>query len=224
MIVGYLRVSTNAQDAQRQEDELKEKWDVDEWYSDIGTGSDMDRPAFSRMMDALEEIDTVVVWELSRISRSTSDLVDILEQFDEYDVELKTLDGTPDYDPENHLSRAMIQMGMIFAELEQEQIRERIQSGVDRAIENGKWVGRVPFGYTTNSNGYLVEDPVEYGVIEKTLEELMEGKSQNKVAAKFEPLSQPVLSNLLQRIEDEHELYNDFDFDRKDWMRAKHGL
>lgn len=224
MIAGYLRVSTNAQDAQRQEDELQEKWDVDEWYSDIGTGSDMDRPEFGRMMDTLEEIDTVVVWELSRISRSTSDLVDILEQFDEHDVQLKTLDGTPDYDPGNHLSRAMIQMGMIFAELEREQIRERIQSGVDRAIENGKWVGRVPFGYTTNSNGYLVEDPVEYGVIENALEELMEGKSQNAVAQEFEPLSQPVLSKILQRIEAGDDLYNDFDFDRKEWKREKHGL
>jgi DNA invertase Pin-like site-specific DNA recombinase len=55
-------------------------------------------------------------------------------------------------------------------EYEREMIRQRIQSGVTRAIEQGKWVGRPPYGFSTNDDGYLQIEPENYLAMQSAIE------------------------------------------------------
>lgn len=221
MIAGYLRVSTAMQDAQRQREELADAFAVEEWFGDVSSGSNTERDAFQQLMDRLDEFDKVVVWESSRLTRSLDDFLGILNEFEERGVKLETLGPMPTYDPDDPMSRAMIQVIVAVQEIEREQIRQRIQSGVDRAKEQGKHVGTVPFGYMTNEKGYLVKDDVEWGMLTDALDELMKGRTQTEVAEEMEGISQGTLSRVIKRIEEGHEYYDELEFDREEWEVSK---
>ena len=81
MLIGYARVSTIEQNLDRQIDALKEAG-VDERniYQEKVTGTKTDRPELKRMLDMLREGDVVIISDLTRISRSTKDLLDIIEK------------------------------------------------------------------------------------------------------------------------------------------------
>lgn len=222
MLAGYVRTSRSHQDFERQVDDLGRTYSVDEWYVDRGeTGTDTERGEFQRMMSELGGIDLVVVTEVSRLTRSMADLPGILDSFEEHGVSMRSLGPMPEFDPDSTLSGAMVQIVAALAEFENEQRRERIQSGVDRARREGKHVGAPPIGYAVNGKGYLVKDDVEWRVLEAATADLRDGATQLAVAEKYGPLTQGTLSKVLTRIEDGHELYSDLEFDRLEWEHAK---
>ena len=69
----YLRVSTEAQNLDRQLDALKE-YGADIIYNEKMTGTRKDRPELAKLIDRMTEGDTVVIESLSRLGRSTKDL------------------------------------------------------------------------------------------------------------------------------------------------------
>ena len=82
MIYGYARCSTNEskQDVNRQIRELKELGATDKTiYKEYITGTSDNKVEFNRLLASLKEGDTIVVTEVSRISRSTKQLCDIIE-------------------------------------------------------------------------------------------------------------------------------------------------
>lgn len=79
MKYGYVRVSTTHQDPARQEVLMKELG-VDKVFIDKCTGKNVDRPMYKKMMGLLKEGDTVVVESYSRMSRSTHDLLNTVEE------------------------------------------------------------------------------------------------------------------------------------------------
>ena len=81
-IYGYARCSTNEkkQDIQRQVKELKELGATDETiYTEYESGTKANRVELKRLLDTVQQGDTIVVSEVSRISRSTKQLIDIIE-------------------------------------------------------------------------------------------------------------------------------------------------
>ena len=85
MKYGYVRVSAKGQNTARQE-VLMKQLGVDKVFIDKCSGKNMDRPQFHEMMDVLQEGDTVVVESYSRMSRSTKDLLETVEQLNEMGV------------------------------------------------------------------------------------------------------------------------------------------
>ena len=78
MRIFYERVSTERQSLARQ-DELLKKLNIERVYADKATGKHMDRPQLKAMLEFAREGDTIVVESFSRLSRSTKDLLHLVE-------------------------------------------------------------------------------------------------------------------------------------------------
>lgn len=78
MNIAYVRVSTVEQNEQRQIDALK-RHGIDRWFTEKVSGKDTNRPQLQAMLDFAREGDTVFVHDFSRLARSTSDLLKIVE-------------------------------------------------------------------------------------------------------------------------------------------------
>jgi len=89
-IFGYARVSTDAQNLDRQLDALK-KYGVDIIYNEKMTGTKKDRPELAKMLDRITKGDTVVIESLSRLGRNTKDLIELTELFQSKGVHLVSL-------------------------------------------------------------------------------------------------------------------------------------
>jgi DNA invertase Pin-like site-specific DNA recombinase len=165
--VVYARVSTDEQDVDRQADNLlayaREKGyppaDV-EVLRDKSTGTNVDRPGYRRLMSLVDEQETeaVIVRSLSRLARSMSDLYRTVERFTDSDVGLYVRNDGLEIDPGAELTtgdKALLNALAFAAEIEADMIRERTIEGLRAAEQAGKWVGRPPYGFSTDSEGYL---------------------------------------------------------------------
>ena len=148
MIYGYARCSTNdtKQDLQRQVRELKELGATDTTiYKEYISGASTKKPEWNKLLQVIHEGDTIVVTEVSRISRSTKQLCEVIELIQQRKLKLiiknsLTIDCTGGtLDP---MTKAFIQMSGVFAELEKDIISQRVKSGVANAKDKGKRVGR----------------------------------------------------------------------------------
>lgn len=147
-IYGYCRCSTNEkkQDINRQIRELKELGATDKTiYKEFVSGASTKKVEWEKLLQAIHEGDTIVVTEVSRISRSTKQLCGVIELIQQRKLKLViknsvTIDCTGGtLDP---MTKAFIQMSGVFAELEKDIISQRVKSGVANAKANGKRVGR----------------------------------------------------------------------------------
>ena len=146
-IYGYARCSTDAdkQDINRQIRELKEDG-ADEVIFEYEHG-DKAKKELTMLLELSQPGDTIITLEVSRLSRSTQQLCEILDTVKAKHFRLVILNSiTVDcregkIDP---MSQAFIQMSGVFAELELSMIRERVRSGMQNAIAKGKRVGRRP--------------------------------------------------------------------------------
>src|SRR5699024_8288237 len=86
-IYGYARVSTKEQDLNRQIDLLK-SYNCNEILTEKMTGTKADRPELERLLDKLRPGDMVVVESFSRLGRSTKDLINLVNYFEENDIKL----------------------------------------------------------------------------------------------------------------------------------------
>ena len=74
MNIANVRISTIEQNKDRQIEALK-KYNIERWYIDKISGKDMNRPKLQEMLSYIREGDTVFIHDLSRIARSTEDLL-----------------------------------------------------------------------------------------------------------------------------------------------------
>lgn len=146
-IYGYARCSTDAtkQDINRQKRELK-KLGVDEKniYWEYEHGTTVDRVELNRLLEAVKKGDCIVSTEVSRLTRSTKQLCDIMQLVQ--DKHLKLVIGsfiidctTDDIEP---MTKGMLMMWGVFAEMERDMISQRVKSGIENARAKGKKIGR----------------------------------------------------------------------------------
>ena len=148
MIYGYARCSTNEskQDINRQIKELKAAG-ADEVIFEYEHGDAKTKKQLQMLMDIAKEGDTIITLEVSRLSRSTQQLCEIIEAIKSKRMRLVIVgsitidcrDGQ--IDP---MSRAFLEMAGVFSSLELAMIRSRIRSGMENAKAKGKRVGRRP--------------------------------------------------------------------------------
>lgn len=142
-LVGLARVSTNAQDAQLQRDALQAAGCIRVFEEKITTRSSH-RPGLAAALDYLRDgMDTLVVWKLDRLGRSTKDVLTIADDLSDRGVGLRVLTGTlaGTYTPTGE-GKFFFTMMAAFAELERDFIRERTLAGLAAAREQGRTGGR----------------------------------------------------------------------------------
>jgi len=144
----YLRVSTLDQDPESQGREVRafvtaRGWAIVDTYQDLGiSGAKARRPALDRLLkDAWHgRFETVAVWDLSRIARSTLNALQLLQELQEMRVRLIAVKQT--FDTDTPLGRAFFTLAAMFAELERDILIERVRAGMARARAEGKRIGR----------------------------------------------------------------------------------
>lgn len=117
---------------------------VDRGYS----GKNTERPAFRSMMADMERglIDKVIVYKLDRISRSILDFSAMMDTFGKYGVEF--VSTTEKFDTSSPMGRAMLNICIVFAQLERETIQKRVADAYfSRSRKSLYMGGRVPYGY-----------------------------------------------------------------------------
>ena len=140
------------------------KWDVYKEYIDAGySGANTDRPALQMMLRdiRLGKIDKVLVYKLDRLSRSQKDTLELIEdEFLANNVDFVSM--SENFDTSTPFGRAMIGILAVFAQLEREQIKERMAMGKLARAKKGKYGGscQVPIGYDY-INGDLVTNEFE---------------------------------------------------------------
>lgn len=146
MTYGYARCSTNEdkQDVNRQRRELVAAG-ADEVYTEYQHGTAAVKPELEKLFEKLQAGDTLIVTEVSRLSRSTQQLCGIIERVQALNIRLEVLKSividcrSGELDP---MTKAFVQMSGVFAELERNMISERVKSGMENAKAKGSKVGR----------------------------------------------------------------------------------
>lgn len=146
MIYGYSRCSTNEtkQDLQRQTRELK-KAGAEIVFQEFEHGDAESKKELAKLFEAARPGDTIVTLEVSRLSRSTKQLCELVELVKEKQLCLQIV-GSITIDCRNGqldpMTAAFLQMAGVFSELELKMIRERVKSGMANAKAKGKAIGR----------------------------------------------------------------------------------
>lgn len=139
--VGYQRVSTLGQNAERQLDGVA----VDKTFSDKASGKDTNRPELARALEYLRESDTLVVHSMDRLARNLEDLRRTVRELTGRGVKVEfvkeSLTFAGDDSPMNTLLLSML--GAV-AEFERSLILERQREGIALAKAAGKYRGRKP--------------------------------------------------------------------------------
>jgi DNA invertase Pin-like site-specific DNA recombinase len=137
---GYVRVSTDTQDTQRQVDELVmagvNPVDI---QGDMASGSTMERPGWEMVLKKLEAGDILVVHSLERMSRNTLDTLQAFRDLSERGIKIKVLNM--DLDTTTPIGRFAMTIFAAFGQLERDMAVDRIRSGMERARERGVQFG-----------------------------------------------------------------------------------
>jgi len=152
MIYGYARVSSVDQNSARQIKQLKEVG-CEKIYSEKISGATTNRPELQKMLSGLSPGDIVIVSDLTRISRSSRDLFDLVEIIKSKGACLKSIKDTwLDTTSNNPYSAFLLTVMAGVAQLERDLIRQRQAEGIALAKESGKYKGRIK-KYTASHQG-----------------------------------------------------------------------
>mgnify|MGYP002511379225 CR=1 FL=1 len=166
-IFGYARVSTEQQNLDRQLDALR-KYGVDIIYNEKMTGTKRDRPELSKLLDRMTEGDTVVVESLSRLGRSTKDLIELTELFEQKGVHLVSL--KEQIDTSTSTGKLLFTLMSAIAQFERDVIADRTREGLRSARARGRTGGRPRADPTAIKKALRLYDTKEYSI--KEIEEL----------------------------------------------------
>lgn len=139
MIYGYARCSTNEklQDINRQIRELKQQGATDTTiYLEYESGTKVNRAELMKLLNVVQCGDTILATEVSRITRSTKQLCEIIELAKEKHIKLIlgnfVVDCSRELDP---MTEGMLKMMGVFSELERNITSQRVKSGMQNAKE-----------------------------------------------------------------------------------------
>ncbi len=139
MIYGYMRVSTTGQvkgNSLEEQERLLRKNGATELYQDAFTGTKTDRPNFTKLLNKLEEGDTLVVTKLDRFARNTAEGICVVQDLLDRGIKVHILNmGTLDTTP---TGKVILTVMLAFAEFERDMIIQRTTEGkaIARTKEN----------------------------------------------------------------------------------------
>lgn len=145
--IGYVRVSDKDQSENLQIDALKIAG-CDVIYGDHGVSGEIKhRRGLDEMLAELKSGDTLVVWKLDRLGRSTIHLLQLLSDLRDRGVDFQAI--TQGIDTTTAVGRMLYGQLAVFAEFEREQISDRTKAGMEAARKRGVKIGR-PSALTDN--------------------------------------------------------------------------
>lgn len=126
-------------------------------YIDRGySGKNTNRPAFEEMLEDIRQgkISRVIVYKLDRISRSILDFANMMDIFQKYNVEF--VSSTERFDTSTPIGRAMLNICVVFAQLERETIQKRVTDAYYSRCKRGFYMGgHIPYGFAkTEHHGF----------------------------------------------------------------------
>ena len=160
-------------------------WTAYKTYTDAGfSGADMERPNLKKMIKDIKQgkVDKVLVWKLDRLSRSQKDTLYLIEDvFLANNVDFVSM--SENFDTSTAFGRAIVGILSVFAQLEREQIKERMDMGREGRAKKGKFHGSnmIPIGYDY-IDGKLIVNEFEAMQVRKIFEMYIGGKSPYKIA------------------------------------------
>lgn len=141
MLVGYIRVSTQEQNTDRQIKLMKDKH-VEKMFIEKVSGKNTNRKQLKAMLDFVRQGDTVLVESYSRLARSTKDLLNIVDTLENKGVNFISL--KENIDTTTPQGKLMFTIFAGLAQFEREQTLQRQKEGIAIAKEQGKYKGRKP--------------------------------------------------------------------------------
>ena len=164
-VFGYARVSTEQQNLDRQIDML-EKYGVDFIYNEKMTGTKRNRPELEKLLERLTEGDTVVVESLSRLGRSTKDLIWLMETFNTKGVNLVSLKES--IDTTTSTGKLLFTLMSALAQFERDVLADRTREGLAAARARGRKGGRPPINQEAVRKAIKMYRTGQYSVKEIT--------------------------------------------------------
>jgi DNA invertase Pin-like site-specific DNA recombinase len=210
----YIRASTDTQETAHQRtaiddwltDHEVDTQDVDR-YADLGhSGSDPGREQFSALIDAIEtgQYEYVIVWEISRLARLGSISQQFFECCENAETTVVITDGWVKEVRPDGTGKLIADISAAVAEEERRRLIKRVEAGVARAQDQGKWLGNVPAGFERDDNGYLqvLLDPdrdageVGYLDVRRAIERVDNEESYRSVASDVPHLARTTLMSI----------------------------
>jgi len=167
----YVRVSTEEQaqegySIRGQAEKLKayamlKEWDIYNIYSDEGISGKniVDRPAINRLIEDIKKgkVNNVLVFKVDRLTRSTRNLIELVDLFEECDCVFNSL--TESIDTDTPSGRMFLKIIGIFAEFERENLASRLKLGFERKVKEGYTLARnsISYGYTRKKGQKIQE-------------------------------------------------------------------
>lgn len=134
--IGYIRVSTEHQETARQQ-EIMCSYQVDRIFSEKLSGANTDRPQLRAMLDYVREGDTLYIESISRLGRSTKDLLNIIDTLTDKGVTL--ISHKEKIDTDTPAGKFMLTVFAALSQLEREQLKQRQREGIEIAKAQGKY-------------------------------------------------------------------------------------
>ena len=191
----YVRVSTDMQGDESIENQIERckqylqfkgfNSDTAEVISDIASGADDGRKGLSQLMEKInnKEINVLIVTELSRLSRKIKTLINIIEAVKSNDIVIIAV--IQNIDTATPMGKAMILMTGLFAELERDNLKQRVKNTMDTKARNGNHTGGVaPYGYDV-INKELIPNPEKSKIVKKLFNDFILGVSLSDLARNY---------------------------------------
>lgn len=144
------------------------------------SGATLDRPDFELMMNKIHdgELQYLVCYKLDRVSRSTGDFSNLIQELD--DINVPFISIKENFDLSTPMGRAMMMITSVFAQLERETIAERVRDNMIDRAKMGKWNGGpVPYGFDVE------RETIENGDRTKKTSKLITNKEESRIIKEF---------------------------------------
>ncbi len=195
-IIGYVRVSTtdqsdNGVSLEAQEAKIRAYADLNGCeeivlFSDPGiSGKDIKhREGLQAAIKTIEKGDALVVYSLSRLSRSTKDTIEIAEVLDKKGADLVSI--SEKIDTTTAAGKMVFRMLAVLSEFERDMVAERTKMAMGHMKANGQRVGAIPYGFALMADGKtLAPVPKEAAVIQKARALRANGHSFRSIASQL---------------------------------------
>ena len=152
--IGYIRVSTEHQETARQE-AIMNQYHVERIFAEKMSGKNANRPELKAMLEYVREGDTLYIESISRLGRSTHDLLNIIDVLQKKGVTF--VSSKEIIDTNTPQGRFVLSIFAVLSELECEQTLQCQREGIAIAKSQGKYKGRQPIAIDWDKFGQLYE-------------------------------------------------------------------
>lgn len=154
MTIGYIRVSTEEQNTARQEEALVAAG-AEKLFIDKISGKNTKRPMLNEMLSFIREGDTLLVESYSRLARSTTDLLNLIANFEKKKINFISL--KENIDTTTPQGRLILTIFAGLSQFERECLLQRQREGIEIAKREGKYKGRQPIKKPDNWETLMID-------------------------------------------------------------------